>query len=416
MTQVNNAKMLKVAQFFIVNHQFQTLNVDNRQDELWLFKTDSTPYDLIRISCKNIDQVTYEAKRLEASIKVIKESLTLQGHFLDIHISNDEILDKEEFDSVALETNYYSGIELSAYYPGIKEVMNNPIENPQEEIKRLSFDLMKRNRNRQSKRSSSLAFKPIATYTIMAICFVIFLLSYYLKWLQPTIEPFSASINSAILLGGFYKELIVIANEYWRFLTSGFVHVEIWHILMNMYALFSLGIFFERNYGAKSMLIILLGSIVGGSIFVFLGTENGVTVGISGGLYGLMASMIVHLWYTGLLKQPAIRSQVISLLAINIFITFMPGISMLGHIGGFITGLLLSMTLIKDAKLKNFINNAKISLAIGLVVVSYFIIKTDDVYPRLLGTDKQVIELARTVGLDFYADHLTQKVEDFYSK
>lgn len=412
MSQINDAKILKMAQFFIANFQYLTLNVDNRQDELWLFNSEHVTYSLIRISCKSLSQVTYEKQRLDASIKVIRESLKLEHKFLDIHLGQEEVLEDEVFDSVSIEDHYYSGLDLEPLYPGFKCV-SLKVDDPQEEIKKISFDLVKRKKNTMSKIFKN-GFKPTATYTIIAICALVFCLSLLLNNLQAQVGIVNATNNSAIVLGAFYKELIVIAHEYWRFLTVGFVHVDPFHFLMNMFAMYNLGLFFERNYGKKNLLLILFGSTIGGSIFIFLGSENGITVGLSGGLYGLMASMIVHLWYTGLIKQPAIRSQIISLLLINAFITFMPGISMLGHIGGFITGLLLSITLIKDEKLKSFINNAKISLAIGLAVVFYFIIQTKTIYPEYGTTDYAVAKVIRLCGLDFYADYLEAKITDYY--
>lgn len=414
MSQINSAKMLRVAQYFISKYNYQSINVDNRQDELWLFSQENKDYDLIRISCKGIAQVDYEKQRLHASIKVIRDSLKITGRFLDIHVSNDEILENEEFDSIAIEENYYSGIDVKDIFTGLETIVHS-VENPQKEIKEISYDIIKK-RKAHSSKGRYANFKPVGTISVVVICFIVFLLTQYLQSFQANIGMENGAINAAILVGGYYKGFIVIAHEYWRFLTSGFVHVELWHMLINMLALFNLGVFFERNYGTKNMLLILIGSILGGSVFVFLAADNNITVGISGGLYGLMASMIVHLWYTGMLRQPAIRNQVLSLILLNALITFMPGISMMGHIGGFITGALLSMTLIKSDKLKAFINNAKISLLIGAVIVSYFVVKTDDVFPKYPGNEFAVIELADDLGLDFYADYLAKKVNAFYIK
>jgi membrane associated rhomboid family serine protease len=115
-------------------------------------------------------------------------------------------------------------------------------------------------------------------------------------------------------------------SEPWRMLTSGFAHdpSNVLHLLMNMYSLWVLGQVLEPMLGRARFLTIYLASILGGSIFVlFLGSMNDVTVGASGGIFGLMAAYFVFMRAIG----------------VNLIFTFMsPGISWQGHIGGMLTG------------------------------------------------------------------------------
>ena len=79
--------------------------------------------------------------------------------------------------------------------------------------------------------------KTVVTNVIIAICFVV--------WLFIQLFPSDSTITNSILIGAFYKPF-VLAGEYWRLLTAGFVHVELWHLAMNMMALLSLGKIFEE--------------------------------------------------------------------------------------------------------------------------------------------------------------------------
>ena len=78
--------------------------------------------------------------------------------------------------------------------------------------------------------------KTIATNSIIAICFVV--------WVFIQLFPSDSTITNSILIGAFYKPF-VLAGEFWRLLTAGFVHVHLWHLAMNRMALLSLGKVFE---------------------------------------------------------------------------------------------------------------------------------------------------------------------------
>jgi membrane associated rhomboid family serine protease len=130
---------------------------------------------------------------------------------------------------------------------------------------------------------------------------------------------------------------VYFPSEPWRMLTSGFAHdpSNIFHILMNMYSLYVLGQVLEPMLGRARFLTIYLASILGGSIFVlFLGSANDVTVGASGGIFGLMAAYFVFMRAIGVNSR-----GIVGIIAINLIFTFMsPGISWQGHIGGLLIG------------------------------------------------------------------------------
>lgn len=134
-------------------------------------------------------------------------------------------------------------------------------------------------------------------------------------------------------------------GQYYRLLTSGFLHGSISHLLMNMFALYNLGSSIEGYLGSIRFAIYLLLSIIGGNLMVYFKEKRNVlTVGISGGLYGIMFIYFVLLWRLGYLSIPSIRMSVIRNVVINAVITFMPGISMYGHLGGAIAGIILGLS------------------------------------------------------------------------
>ena len=172
----------------------------------------------------------------------------------------------------------------------------------------------------------------IVTYAAIGICILLFIL----------INQSPAPIDKAIALGALLPYRVK-RGEYWRLLTAGFLHIRIPHILMNLFALYNFG-WLERTFGPVLFGSILLLSIVGGNLLsVFMGDENTITLGISGGLYGLLAAYMVLLFKLGLLQDPGIQSSLLRVLIMNLIINLFPNVSRLGHAGGFLTGFAISM-------------------------------------------------------------------------
>lgn len=123
--------------------------------------------------------------------------------------------------------------------------------------------------------------------------------------------------------------------EFQRLITSAFLHVNLLHITMNMIALLVVGPFVEQVLGRWRFLTVYLLAAIGGSVAVYLfGNHYQPVAGASGAIYGLFA--------TALVLAHRIRLDLRALLltlGLNFLLTFtIPGISVEGHIGGFVVG------------------------------------------------------------------------------
>jgi membrane associated rhomboid family serine protease len=113
-----------------------------------------------------------------------------------------------------------------------------------------------------------------------------------------------------------------------------------------MYSLYNLGSL-ERMFGHGTFALILLASILTGNLLAaYLGDENTITIGISGGLYGLFAAYMVLLFKLGLLQNQSVMFSVLRTLILNLAVNFMPNVSRMGHAGGFIAGFAIAMLML----------------------------------------------------------------------
>jgi len=170
---------------------------------------------------------------------------------------------------------------------------------------------------------------------------------------------------------------VAVDGEYWRLLGSAFLHIGLLHLAGNLLALAIVGPALERVFGRWRFLAIYLVSALGGSVAVYLfGSPFGAVAGASGAIYGLFAATLIVVRKLGL----DARFMVLAV-ALNFAVSFAPGISLLGHLGGFVTGGLLTLAMVYAPKASR--TSLQI-LAIGVilaVMVSTVLIRTDMLLP-----------------------------------
>jgi membrane associated rhomboid family serine protease len=149
--------------------------------------------------------------------------------------------------------------------------------------------------------------------------------------------------GSTLLTEGALSRSAVADGEYWRLITSGFLHAGFFHLLFNMLSLWILGSILEPAVGRLRFALIYLVSLFCGSFGALLLEPDGLTVGASGAIFGLMGATAVYARNRGLsLMESGLGIWIV----LNLVITFtVPNISIGGHIGGLIGGGLAALVL-----------------------------------------------------------------------
>jgi membrane associated rhomboid family serine protease len=129
--------------------------------------------------------------------------------------------------------------------------------------------------------------------------------------------------------------VLVAQGEYYRLITSAFLHYGPLHIAFNMYALWLFGQELERLYGRLRFLVLYFVSALGGGALAYLIINpNAGLAGASGAVFGLFGAYFVTARKIGLNT-----GGILALVAINLVLGFViPGIGWQAHIGGLITG------------------------------------------------------------------------------
>ena len=184
--------------------------------------------------------------------------------------------------------------------------------------------------------------RPEVTLALIAINVVAFLAE---GSFSISSSPTSSIYEKGFLIGSFpgSSTLGVAHGEYWRLVTSGFLHENLLHIGFNMYILYILGSMLEPALGRLRFGVIYGVSLLTGSLGALLVTPHAATVGASGAVFGIMGAAAVEMRAR---QIPVMQSGVGGLILINLVISFtLPGISWGGHIGGLIGGALAAFIL-----------------------------------------------------------------------
>ena len=136
-----------------------------------------------------------------------------------------------------------------------------------------------------------------------------------------------------------------VHGEWWRFVTAGFLHGGILHILMNSWVLFDLGAEVEALYGTSRLIVFYFVSTVTGFLMSSM-LGHSPSVGSSAGIFGLIGAMLAF----GFTDKSSLGAQVKALygrwVIYALVLSFIPGVDFYAHIGGlaggFLTGVLVS--------------------------------------------------------------------------
>lgn len=151
------------------------------------------------------------------------------------------------------------------------------------------------------------------------------------------------SVQTVYDFGGVLgDEIQVDPSQSWRLLAAMFVHIGLQHFVLNMITLYFLGRIAEDLFGSKAFLALYLLSGLMGNLFVLAFSPEVVAAGASTALFGIFGA-IASLRFIA--RSPYIQylsQSYTSLILVNILFSFMPGISLAGHLGGLVGGGILA--------------------------------------------------------------------------
>lgn len=180
---------------------------------------------------------------------------------------------------------------------------------------------------------------PLVSYSLIAINVLVYLITA----LAPGGNLFDNTNTNLFRSWEMWPNGVGHLHQYDRMITAAFLHIGPIHLLLNMFALYVMGPGLERAMGWWRFLAVYLLGAFGGSVAVLVfGSPSQPVAGASGAIFGLFAAAWILYRVTGMDTRPITITIVVNF----IFTVSVPGISKLGHVGGFLAGGLATLALL----------------------------------------------------------------------
>lgn len=189
---------------------------------------------------------------------------------------------------------------------------------------------------------NSMKSVPFITVAIMAVNILIFL----------GMEVVGSTSDNGFMLrcGAIYPPLISERHQWWRLFTAGFLHFGAEHLVNNMLILYCMGTRLEQAVGHIRMFVIYMFSLLGGSVLSYsmmmTTGDYAISAGASGAIFGVIGGVLwVVIWHHGHYAGISTRRMMFMILLTVYYGFASTGIDNWGHIGGVITGFLVTAIL-----------------------------------------------------------------------
>ena len=332
--------VMNLVHYFITERQYNPVVVHGINDEIWLENMNSD-YKIIRIVSRyihNDEQLSFNRFRSKQITKKLRlKTLSFKMRVLSIYVDlgeNVQKLDEDDNGNFSLFVKNILDIKNDALlevFPDIIEKTKHS-EKGVELLFKITDDINNTN-EKKNKRMEKIfsSKKPIATYFLIGLCSILFVLS-----------GFGYKTFNLINFGANYAPLVK-SGEVYRLITCMFLHGGLIHFGLNMYCLYVIGPRVEDFFGKKKFLLIYFLSGLCASLLSIVMNNNVVSVGASGAIFGLFGALIYFGYtYRGYIGA-IVRSQIVPIVIFNLFISvFVSNIDMWGHVGGLIGGLILA--------------------------------------------------------------------------
>ena len=355
--------IMNLVHYFVTEKNYNPVVVHGINDEIWLENMDSD-YKIVRIVSRyihNDEQLGFNRFRSKQIAKKLRlKTLSFKMKVLSIYTDLGENVKTLDDDIPGNASFAVKDLNDVKHNPALLQVFPDIIEKTYHDEKgiellfKITDDINQTNEKKNAKMEKIFsAKKPIITYIMIVLCVITYIVN--------------LCTNNLLMILGANVGLFVKAGQLWRLVTCMFLHVDIVHLLCNMYALYVVGPRVEDFFGKKKYLMIYFISGISASLLSVGLNGNVSAVGASGAIFGLFGALLYFGYsYRGYVGT-MVKSEILPVILVNLVISFMlPNIDVWGHIGGLIGGII-------SAYMLGTIENKKYQVSNICLFIIYFV-------------------------------------------
>lgn len=360
-----------------------------KEEEIWLERYKNKHSYIVRLTLKGYDWKNYLKKDIFTALqKVSKMKRLFNGRkmtLFNVYISSHYPLDSWEYLKKPIQLKDKKFLQQKMYYIHEKDkeheilrlqlsmdvdafdIDDNLLDSDKEmQIHTIHEQLINRLNSKQEKVEKVFSYgKPFFTYVFIIINLLMFFLL--------EIKGGSTDTDTLLQYGAKYNPGMIEDNQWWRIVSSMFIHIGFIHLFMNLIAVYYLGILVEKMYGRWRFLVIYLLAGIGGGLASFAFSVH-ISAGASGAIFGLFGALLFFGFIYKKIFFQTLGWNIIFILVFNIILGLViEQIDMAAHLGGLIAGFVAS-AIIFLPKMKKIIIQliAVVTYIVGLLFLSYF--------------------------------------------
>lgn len=199
---------------------------------------------------------------------------------------------------------------------------------------------------------------PVPRYTVIVLICIGAVFAVQLFVDRPTPSSIAGLLFSELIessrRAGFVKAAF-FHGEYWRILTGAFLHGFLVHVAMNSYAFYSFGKLFELLTNRAHLPIVFLLSAVSGGLLSAYFLPDGISVGASGGIVGLIGYLLIYAFRRRRFVSAEFRKSLLMNIGFILIFGFVlyRFVDNWGHIGGLLAGIAYGLLQIPSDEYKD---------------------------------------------------------------
>lgn len=343
-----NVMTMKLLHYFITEKNYNPIILQGVENEIWLENLDSD-CKIVRIVSgyiHNDEQFSFDVFKTKRILrKIKKKTFSLNMNVMSIFLDLGDNVTKDINENPKLmcvnvhdESDIKKNDLVKKVFPDLARKMKYT-EKGADLFLKITGDINKHNKEDASRLEKVFKSKvPYITYLLIAINFIFYFVPILLG-------EYNYVINALCVHGPSIR-----AGQYYRLFTGMFLHGGLVHLLCNCYCLYVIGTQIESFLGRIKYLIIYIFAGVSGALFSITFGGSAGSIGASGAIFGLMGALVYFGYYYRVYLGNVIKSQIIPLIVVNLFLGFMlSGVDNFAHIGGLIGGAIITMALgVKD--------------------------------------------------------------------
>lgn len=399
--------------YLVCECDYKIVNVPGGKKDVWLANDKHEHFPMIRLTSVQSTSIVFEKEYLEKIKKALSIVIRSEKPLLMLNTHKDSTPYKEgDITQVVVGEYFVSDAELNTYFPKMVEKIH-PVSDNQSECARLVRS-MENYQRKKLKDASKFTWKnaPKVSIAIIALCIFAFMAISVIAS-GGNAENWLADI---VVGGGYYKAMVVYGREYWRLMTTTFIHYDVFSIAFFALAIFNIGKELEKHYPIWQYILIFLASALVGNTCVLLFSENNVSIGLAGGLFGLLGAFIVYAWETKMFLNPYARIKVSQVMMYGITSLFFSSAHTFAFLGGMISGIFLAIMLSKHAYFKDLKHHFAMCYVACAACLMYGISVTTTAFPEYDELNTQIVKEYERIGLAQYANYVDNYFKGAYEE